>query len=151
MFDSEAQSATYLTFSSRTLLFITIRIFVQRHAMRYRAVLLSVSIQKMAQIPIPNTHKMFAFWWAYDLTVCAAVCSSKSKPGCTFFVTYILDENGQNGVLQLLTRRHGTRTGFTVPYGSERAIIVTGQYDAQGNHYAIGHSFGFTVDSYKAE
>ncbi|KAB8304902.1 hypothetical protein EYC80_004228 [Monilinia laxa] len=76
----------------------------------------------------------------YDPTVCAAACSSKSNPGCAFFVSYILYENDQNGVF--------TCTYFTVPYGSDRAI-ETGQYDNQGNHYTIGHSFGFTVDGYK--
>ncbi|ESZ98949.1 hypothetical protein SBOR_0607 [Sclerotinia borealis F-4128] len=78
----------------------------------------------------------------YDPTVCAAACKSKSNPGCAFFVSYILYENGQNGVF--------TCTYFTVSYGSDRAI-ETGQYDAQGNHYTIGHSFGFTVDKYTYE
>ncbi|KAF7953902.1 uncharacterized protein EAE97_001300 [Botrytis byssoidea] len=78
----------------------------------------------------------------YDPTVCAAACSSKSNPSCAFFVSFILYENGQNGVF--------TCTYFTVPYGSDRANEI-GQYDAQGNHYTIGHSFGFTVDGVTAE
>ncbi|TGO39945.1 hypothetical protein BHYA_0045g00390 [Botrytis hyacinthi] len=78
----------------------------------------------------------------YDPTVCAAACSTKSNPSCAFFVSFILYENGQNGVF--------TCTYFTVPYGSDRANEI-GQYDAQGNHYTIGHSFGFTVDGATAE
>ncbi|TGO68038.1 hypothetical protein BOTNAR_0031g00250 [Botryotinia narcissicola] len=78
----------------------------------------------------------------YDPTVCAAACSSKSNPSCAFFVSFILYENGQNGVF--------TCTYFTVPYGSDRANEI-GQYDAQGNHYTIGHSFGFTVDGVTAD
>ncbi|CAD6441785.1 ca94745b-74a2-466d-bc4a-aa2a58e6fe5c [Sclerotinia trifoliorum] len=77
----------------------------------------------------------------YDPTVCAAACTAKSNPGCAFFVSYILYENGRNGVF--------TCTYFTVSYGSDRAI-ETGQYDEQGNHYTIGHSFGFTADGYTA-
>ncbi|KAM0128194.1 hypothetical protein ACHAP3_008415 [Botrytis cinerea] len=73
----------------------------------------------------------------YDPTVCAAACSAKSNPSCAFFVSYILYENGKNGVF--------TCTYFTVPYGPDRANEI-GQYDAQGNHYTVGHSFGFTID-----
>jgi hypothetical protein len=72
----------------------------------------------------------------YDPSLCAASCSAKHSPECAFFVSYILYENGQNGVF--------TCTYFTVAYGPEQAI-ERGQYDEQGNHYTIGHSFGYTV------
>ncbi|PQE18832.1 Galactose oxidase protein [Rutstroemia sp. NJR-2017a WRK4] len=72
----------------------------------------------------------------YDPSLCAATCSAKHSPECAFFVSYILYENGQNGVF--------TCTYFTVSYGPEQAI-EKGQYDEQGNHYTIGHSFGYTV------
>jgi len=72
----------------------------------------------------------------YDPSLCAKSCNSKHNPECVFFVAYILYKNGHNGVF--------TCTYFTVSYGPEQAI-EKGQYDAQGNHYTIGHSYGYTA------
>lgn len=85
----------------------------------------------------------------YDPSVCAAACSAKSvydtkyglpsmaKPDiCNFFVAYVLYKNNANGVF--------TCTYYTSAWDSTYAQNV-GQYDQAGNHYTIGHAYGFPV------
>jgi len=83
----------------------------------------------------------------YDPSVCAAACNAKSaydvqhglpsmqNPDvCEFFVAYILYENGNNGVF--------TCTYYTSSWDGSYATN-NGQYDGQGNHYTIAHSYGY--------
>jgi hypothetical protein len=86
----------------------------------------------------------------YDPSVCAAACQQKSAYNlrhtvpqsaariCVFFDAYILYENGVNGVF--------TCTYYTASYGPAYATNG-GQYDGHGNHFTIGHSYTYSLDS----
>lgn len=84
----------------------------------------------------------------FDPSVCAAACqqittNNKAAAGlnglydtCRFFDAYVLYKNGLGGV-------------FTCAYYSQSwgpdAATNTGQDDAKGNHYTIGHSYTYTL------
>jgi hypothetical protein len=85
----------------------------------------------------------------YDPSVCAAACIAKSAYNlrhtantsaarlCVFFDAYIMYKNGDNGIF--------TCTYYTQPYDPSYATNH-GQYDGEGNHYTIGHSFTYSYD-----
>jgi hypothetical protein len=86
----------------------------------------------------------------YDPSVCATACLQKSAYNlrhtvpasdariCVFFDAYILYKNGQNGVF--------TCTYYTAVYGPPQATNK-GQYNAAGDHFTIGHSYIYSLDS----
>lgn len=86
----------------------------------------------------------------YDPSVCATACNEKSAYNtrhavagvapriCVFFDAYILYKNGVNGVF--------TCTYYTEAYGPSYATNF-GQYDSEGDHYTVAHSYTYTVSS----
>lgn len=86
----------------------------------------------------------------YDPSVCATACEQKSAYNlrhttpqsdariCVFFDAYILYKNGANGVF--------TCTYYTAIYGPPQATNF-GQYDGSGNHFTIGHSYIYSLDT----
>jgi hypothetical protein len=86
----------------------------------------------------------------FDPSICAAACAQTTiyddlhinnnglYDTCRFFDAYVLYENGQNGVF--------TCAYYTLPWGSPYATNI-GQYDAKGNHYTIGHSYTYAINT----
>ncbi|KAK0636225.1 hypothetical protein B0T17DRAFT_503701 [Bombardia bombarda] len=85
----------------------------------------------------------------YDPSLCAASCAAQTTynanhgtfngQACIFFNAYILYKNGENGVF--------TCAYYGTPYGVAYAKNK-GQFDAAGNKFTIGSSFGYYLDGH---
>jgi hypothetical protein len=86
----------------------------------------------------------------YDPSVCGLACEEISAYNtrhaatgvapqlCVFFDAYILYKNGVNGVF--------TCTYYSESYDPSYATNF-GQYDSEGDHYTIAHSYTYTLDT----